>query len=295
MKAGETNMTRTDQIERPSQPIPERSGLSYAEFAEEYLFPNRPVIITDGLKGWKAVGKWTPGFFRERYRNKTLTIDGRSYAMTEFIDLVEKSGAGQVAPYFRNDQVREVFPDLLEDLLPAPPYILPNWFRGPLYPSAGREAEIYIGGTGGQFPVVHYDGNSTHAFLGQIYGEKEAILYSPADTPRMYPKDRPRNLSHITNIDNVDTTKFPLFLQVVAHRGVLKPGNLIFIPDRWWHTARMLSASITISYNVANRSNWSRVTDEIHYKLSGSHPALAPIVPAYMTMLGWMQSLVDLV
>ena len=80
----------------------------------------------------------------------------------------------------------------------------------------------------------------------------------------------------------------------MAHRGLLKPGSLLFIPDRWWHTARMLSASITIWSNVANRSNWSHVADEIRYKWRNSHPLLVPIVVPYMTVLGWVQSLVDL-
>lgn len=274
--------------------IPERSGLSYAEFSEEYLFPNRPVIITDGLKDWKAVGKWTPGFFRERYPGKMLVINDRNYSMNEFVELVEKSSAEQVAPYFRNEQVRLVFPDLLEDLNPPPPYTLPNWFRGPFYPSEGREAEIYIGGTGGHFPIVHYDGNSTHAFLCQVYGEKEAILYSPQETRLLYPKDEPRNHSMITDAEHFDAERFPLFAQAVAHRGVLKPGSLLFIPDRWWHTARMLSASITISYNVANRSNWSHVTDEICYKACRKNALLVPMVQVYMTVLGWGKWLVDL-
>ena len=96
-------MNPTERLAQPTQPIPERKRLSYAEFSAEYLFPNQPVILTDGLKDWKAVGKWTPGFFREKYRGKTLVINGRSYSMNEFIDLVENSNAEQVAPYFRNE------------------------------------------------------------------------------------------------------------------------------------------------------------------------------------------------
>ncbi|MEI6083170.1 MAG: cupin-like domain-containing protein [Verrucomicrobiota bacterium] len=287
-------MKSTNQIHQPMRSIPERHGLSYAEFAVEYLFPNQPVILTDGLKGWTAVGKWTPDFFRQKYSGKSLEINGHTYSVDEFFGLVENSSAEQVAPYFRNQQVQLVFPELLEDLQPPPPYILPNWLRGPFYPSEGREAEIYIGGAGGQFPIVHYDGNSTHAFLGQVYGEKEAVLYSPAETHLLYPKERPRNHSFIADVENFDAEKFPLFAQATALRGVLKPGYLIFIPDRWWHSARMLSASITISYNVANRSNWKHVTEEVCYKVRGKSAVLAPLLKVYMAVLGLGQGLVDL-
>ncbi len=274
-------------------PIPMRCGLSCQEFASEYLVPNRPVILTDGLAPWKAVGRWTPAFFRDRYAEKIVTIDKVSYSMREFIDRVENSVPGHVAPYFRNREVRVEFPELLADLTPSPVYIRPNWLRGPFYPSAGREAEIYIGGAGGGFPFLHYDSNSTHAFLAQIHGEKEAVLYAPEDTDFVYPKETPRHHSWITRVDPPDFTRFPLFARAVAHRGCLTPGSLLFLPNRWWHTARMLTPSITISHNVANRSNWRNVTDEICYKASERNAALATAMRAYMRILGWGQALTD--
>jgi len=275
--------------------IETRSSLSYDEFSREYLIPNRPVILTDGLKEWRAVGKWTPGFFRDQYRTKPITIGGRGYLMGDFIDLVESSAAGQVAPYFRNQLVKIVFPELLPDLHPTPPYILPNWLRGPFYPSAGRDAEIYIGGADASFPFLHYDANSTHAFLCQIYGDKEAVLYSPEDTENIYPKtdSKQRHQSYITDTENPDLAKFPLFAQARAYRGILKAGHLLFIPNRWWHTARMLTPSITISYNVANHSNWANVTDEVCYKARGAMPMLGPGMFGYMKILGWGHALVD--
>lgn len=280
----------------PASSIPERVGISYDEFASEFLYPGRPVVIRDALEGWGAIGKWSPPFFRERYAGKKLTIDGNEYSMEQFIDLVEHSSSASVAPYYRNETVRSQFPDLLPDLLPAPPYVLPNWLRGPLYPSQGREAEIYIGGAGGGFPFLHYDANSTHAFLAQVFGEKEAILFSPSDTDYLYAKtDVPRRRHHsqITDVEHPDLDRFPLFAKAVALRGRLSPGSLLFIPSRWWHTARMLTPSITISYNVANASNWKHVSDEIHYKARCTFPPAELPLRAYMAGLGWAHRICD--
>ena len=38
--------------------------------------------------------------------------------------------------------------------------------------------------------------------------------------------------------------------------GVVEPGDVLFIPERWWHTAESLSTSITLSGNWVERSNW---------------------------------------
>ncbi len=288
----------SEQIDHkaPAKSIPVIDGITYDEFASEFLYPHRPVVIRDALKQWGAIGKWVPQFFRENYPAKKLTIDDREYSMEQFIDLVEQSSADRIAPYFRNQAVQSVFPELLPDLLPVPSYILPNWLRGPCYPSAGREAEIYIGGAGGGFPFLHYDANSTHAFLAQVCGEKEAILYSPDDTQNIYAKtDEPRRRHHsfITDVENPDLNQFPLFAKAVAYRGLLEPGSLLFIPSRWWHTARMLTPSITISYNVANGSNWRNVSDEICYKARCTFPPAELPLHIYMAALGRAQSLCD--
>lgn len=290
-------MSSKETIRQKTKPIPVRSGLSYRQFAEEHLFPNQPVVLEDGLRQWPALGKWTPEFFRQRYPGRRLTIDRKEWTMESFIDAVLNSGPGRVAPYFRNERVREVFPDLLPDLAPMPSYIQPNWLRGPLYPSAGRDAEIYIGGASAGFPFLHYDANSTHAFLCQVYGDKEAILYSPDDTEFVYAKSDAgrRHQSVVTDVENPDYTTFPKFAQATAWRGVLKPGCLLFIPNRWWHTARMLSGSITISYNVANASNWANLTDEVCYKVRGKQPVFVPFAAAYLKLLGWGQGAIDAV
>ena len=40
---------------------------------------------------------------------------------------------------------------------------------------------------------------------------------------------------------------------------VTKPGELLFIPSRWWHTAINLEESIAVTQNVVNRQNLAPV------------------------------------
>ena len=35
----------------------------------------------------------------------------------------------------------------------------------------------------------------------------------------------------------------------------LHPGETLFVPAGWWHTARILSPSVTVSINSVNRAN----------------------------------------
>jgi hypothetical protein len=53
-----------------------------------------------------------------------------------------------------------------------------------------------------------------------------------------------------SDIDNPDLDKFPLFAKAVPMRFRLHPGEILFIPGGLWHTAKMLTPSISV-----NRAN----------------------------------------
>jgi hypothetical protein len=256
--------------------IERRSNLSYEAFAREYLYPNRPVIITDVLRHWKAIGRWTPEFFQTQFGELRFNINdsehgqaghdkssGTDFTMREFIERVLISTDERPAPYYRNRDLYALFPSLKEDVQPMPDYLLPNWLDDKyLVRQVGRVLnrgaviEIYIGGKGGTFPVLHWDGAGTHAFLMQIYGRKEYIVYPPDQDAYLYPSEEKMNLSRINSVDRPDLNQFPLFARAVPTVFVLEPGELLFVPCRWWHTAKMLTPSITLSANVLNQSNW---------------------------------------
>lgn len=262
--------------------IERRANLTYSEFANEYLFANKPVVVTDALRSWKALTRWTPEFFKREFGDMTFTINEDAkqkasyqdnlgtaeYTMARFIDRVLESTDENPAPYFRNRVLYDVFPSLKPDIEPLPEYFLPNWLperylvkRVNEVLNRGAALEIYIGGKGGSFPVVHYDGAGTHAFLMQVYGRKQFILYSPEQERFLYPSPEKKNLSLINSVDRPDLARFPLFAQAVATTLVLEPGELLFVPSHWWHTTKMLSPSISISANVLNQSNWHEMVN----------------------------------
>ena len=159
--------------------IEHRSNLSYEEFAERYLFANKPVVVDDAMKGWEALRRWTPDFFKREFGDMRFTINENSkqtramkgnvgtteYTMARFIDRVLASTDENPAPYFRNRILSDVFPSLKQDIMPLPEYFLPNWLPERYLVrhvnevlNRGAALEIYIGGKGGSFPVLHYDG-----------------------------------------------------------------------------------------------------------------------------------------
>jgi histone arginine demethylase JMJD6 len=282
-----------DRIER-------RENLSKEEFMKEYVYRNRPVIVTDALRQWKAVGRWTPEFFKREFGDMSLALNkvawskdngGADSSMASFVDRVLASTDENPAPYLRNQNLCELFPSLMQDVSPMPVYCYPNWLpESYSLKSLQRvfhehsDIQFYFGGTGGAFPILHYDVLASHAYLFQIYGRKKFIVFSPDQTEYLYLK--PRNFSEV-NVEKPDFDKFPLFKKAKATTFILEPGEFLFVPSKWWHTTKMLTPCITVSLNVVNDSNWKPLTEWV---CSGRKPILRLPSRLYLNAIGSRRS-----
>jgi hypothetical protein len=285
--------------------IERRQNLSYEEFAAEYLYPLKPVIVTDVLRKWPALNRWSPEFFKLKFGEMKFQLNedagqdagykgneqGTEYTMARFIDCVLASTDEHPAPYFRNRVLDELFPSLKGDIQPLPEYLLPNWLAEQYAVkyvkdvlNRGAAIELFIGGKGGSFPVLHYDGAGVHAFLMQLYGRKQYVVYSPDQEPFLYPSPERENLSMLRNIDSPDLEKFPLFAKAVPAKFYLEPGELLFMPSHWWHTVKILTPSITLSANVLNQSNWHELVRFVAMRRRNSIVSMASRV--YLTGAG---------
>jgi histone arginine demethylase JMJD6 len=267
-------MQLTDQIDR-------RAALSREQFEREYLNPLRPVILTDAISHWRALGKWTPQFFKEKYGGLQVEVDGETTALRDLIDRIETSTSDNPAPYLRNQLLAEWPPELTDEVTPMPECTKPNWLESRVFPSRRRlsSVEVYIGGEGARFPTLHYDNLHTHAFLMQLFGDKEYIAFSPSQTAYMYPgAGVEKNKSQVDDVVKPDLGRFPLFGRAEGVRFELHPGETLFVPAGWWHTARILSPSVTVSINGLNRANSTAFRNDYCAGIAGRSAVLSSVV-----------------
>ncbi len=237
------------------------STLSYDRFLRDYVAKNRPVVVEDAVTLWPALRKWDLDFFKTRLGDKLVHVSyEEKMTFAAFIDGVRASRPDAPGPYMYRTFIGPHLPELLPDVLPQNAYAFPRRLASPLMPKPWRRPDGYlkllIGGVGGSFPVVHYDGENMHAAITEIHGEKKVLLYSPEDTQYLYPRPTLPNKTLIKDIDNVDPTRFPLFERATRHETVLRPGEMVFVPSRWWHTAKVLTPSISVCQNMVDASNW---------------------------------------
>lgn len=269
-----------------AEEIDRRAGLTADQFEREYLHPPRPVILTDAIAHWGAMGRWSPQFFKQEYGRLQVEVDGEVMALGDLVDRIEVSTDDSPAPYLRNQLLADWPPELSADVSPMPACTRPNWLESRFLPSRTKMTyvEAYIGGKGAHFPVLHYDGLHTHAFLMQLYGDKEYIVFSPDQAAFMYPKDGDPNKSRIEDVLRPDLSAFPLFDQAEGVRFQLHPGETLFVPAGWWHTARILSPSVTVSINAVNRANGGAFRRDYYQAVAQRSRLLGSGVRVWLTL-----------
>jgi hypothetical protein len=260
----------------PVSSVERRSNLSYEEFVRDYASVGKPVIITDAMKDWKAMSKWTTDFFRSEYGSTSfLVTDVRTQTPVDMTvaEYLDRMSAGNCENFLYMRSLRIALnPKLYKDY--KIPIYFPDWlqrlpqkllikYRLDLY-------DLYIGAKDTSIGI-HYDTLDAPAWVSLINGRKKIVLFTPDFTPD--PKDIVSYGKDETF--NGDVEKFPLYAQANPVEVTLEPGEIIYIPPKWWHLVKNLENSISLNANMINE--WS---SEIVYScLSKEHPIKGEILP----------------
>lgn len=235
-------MQTPSEIERIAPPSAE-------VFRREYLDAERPVIITGLTDDWPARTQWSLDYFADRFGDRRLTSvplhNGKAayakgavpYATVRFGDYLaalRTAGSADCAVVF---PVELELPELLDDVA-RPPYCQQaGWFRTRFWfsPPDTRGA-------------LHRD--LPENLYAQVLGRKEWLIYDRRETSRMYSNPPWSGLPHFSRVDPVepDLARFPRFAGARGFHCVLEPGDVLFVPSRWWHQARSIDCSVSINF-----------------------------------------------
>jgi hypothetical protein len=145
--------------------------------------------------------------------------------------------------------------------------------------------EVFIGGRSGWFPYIHYDLYGLYAIVTQVYGSKEFIVYAPGEEKYLYPDPENPWMSTIEKYYQPDYNKYPLFKKATPVSDVVAPGETIFVPKGWWHTARSLEPSISIAQDLLTHYNWDVFTRDIVFYKKKESKMKAKLVEAYLSVI----------
>ncbi|CAN1306839.1 Arginine-specific demethylase JMJ22 [Linum perenne] len=241
--------------------IVRKRGITVDEFVSNFEELNKPVLLEGCINDWPALEKW---------------VD-RDYLIKECGDVRFSVGPVKMKldEYFRySDQVKEERPLYLFDPKFAEKvpvldsdYEVPAYFREDLFNVLGSERPDYrwiIMGPAGSGSSFHIDPNSTSAWNAVIKGSKKWILFPPdVVPPGVHPSPDGAEVACPVSIiewfmNFYSATKKWKKRPVEC---VCKAGEVIFVPNGWWHLVINLEESIAITQNYVSRRNLLNVLD----------------------------------
>jgi histone arginine demethylase JMJD6 len=247
--------------------------ISHQEFLDRFYNKGIPVVFKSASKAWKANSLFTPDFFRHHYGERRTTVNDQTCNIREILNWIEKSSAANPAPYPIKFDIPTQLPELMKLITPlGMHYAQPNWFESKAFPKKvfGSSIELFFGGPGGKFPIAHIDIFHTNAWITQLYGKKNFIVFPRGQDKFLYPKAE-NPLESDVNIFNPDFDKHPEFRHATPLVITVEQGETIFIPWGIWHSSESLTPSISVIFDQVNKRNFNEWTKDVwDYKKGGN-------------------------
>lgn len=231
-------------IERADSP-------SYRQFKRRFLRPSVPAILTGCVERWPAYRRWDVATIGRAIGEREIApvkmdrgnfhidltqgVAVESMPYDAYVDAIADTDEPE---YYLRLALEGEFADLLAD-----DYTVPEYCRGRVM----LKKNLWVGATGA-CSDLHYD--MTHNVVAQIRGRRRVVLFAPDDTPNLYPYPvRTLSWHHSqVRVEDPDHARFPRYRDARQHEVFIEAGDLLFIPQGWWHRFETLEPSIALNF-----------------------------------------------
>lgn len=235
------------------QEVPRVKTISKEMFIKHYFKPQKPVVIERCIEDWPAFSKWNLEYIKAVAGNKIVPLyddrpvdykDGfnqphASMKMGDYVDLLKKEPTK--------------FRIFLWNILKEVPQLQGD-FR---YPDFGLRLMknlpmLFFGGRD-SYTFMHYDIDLANIFHFHFEGEKQCILFDQKQNKHLYKV--PHSLITREDIDfaNPDFKKWPALKHAKGYVANLKHGEVLYMPEGWWHYMRYITPGFSMSLRALAR------------------------------------------
>ncbi|KAL7748991.1 hypothetical protein RI367_005640 [Sorochytrium milnesiophthora] len=257
------SMMRLPFVDRPT----------VTSFIADYEQPNLPCILRGAIDHWPARQTWSWDHLRTHYADTRFRAEAVDITLGDYCAYLFAQPPDEAPIYLFDKDFSTRAPQLLRD------FSVPDVFSSDLFSVLGAtrrpDFRWIIVGPERSGSTHHKDPNSTSAWNAVVRGSKLWIMYPPSVTPPgVFPSEDGSEVN--TPLSLVDwwvnwlkdtksvvkglpRTQWPQW-------GICKEGEVVFVPNGWWHTVINLEPSVAITQNYVSERNLANVLDFLYHK-----------------------------
>lgn len=236
------------------QDIPRVKNISKEDFLIHYFKPQKPVVITNQVEKWPAYTKWNLDYMKAVAGHITIPLyddrpvdykDGfnephAKMKMSDYIDLLKREPTRY--RIFLWNALKEI-PSLQND------FSFPNFGLRLM-----KDIPMLFFGGRDSYTFMHYDIDLANIFHFHFEGTKEVILFDQKQNDYLY--KIPHSLITREDIDftNPDFEKWPMLKKAKGHKTELNHGEILYIPEGYWHYMRYVTPGFSMSLRAIARN-----------------------------------------
>ncbi len=228
--------------------------ISKEDFYNNYVKKQKPVVVEQLITDWPAYSKWNLDYIKKIAGDKTVPLyDDRPVSfkegfneahakmkMTDYIDLLQSKPTNY--RIFLYNLMKEVpslkldfkWPDIGLKLVKQ----LPMLFFG------GQNARVFM----------HYDIDYSNILHFHFHGEKRCVIFPQSETPFLYKVPHALISREDIDFDNPDFDKWPALKNAKGFVCNLKHGEMLYMPEGYWHYMKYLTPGFSMSLRAFPRS-----------------------------------------
>jgi hypothetical protein len=236
------------------QDITRVKTLDKATFIRDYFKPQKPVVMEHQIDDWPAYTTWNLEYMKTVAGHITIPLyddrpvdykDGfnephAKMKMSDYIDLLKREptryriflwNALKEIPQLQNDFT---FPDFGLRLMKDIPM-------------------LFFGGTD-SYTFMHYDIDLANIFHFHFEGTKDIILFDQKQNDYLYKVPHSLITREDIDFENPDFEKWPLLAKATGYKTQLKHGEVLYMPEGYWHYMRYITPGFSMSLRAIARN-----------------------------------------
>lgn len=227
--------------------IPRIKNINKADFIEQYLKPQKPVVIEHFIEDWPAYKKWNFDYINDVCGDLEVPLydDRPISAKQKFNEAHAKMKMKDYISLLREKPTN--YRIFLYNLMKQAP-VLQNDFK--YFDMGVRWVKsvpfLFFGGENSKV-FMHYDIDYANIFHFHFEGKKRVVLFPQSETKYLYKIPNALIARQDIDFSNPDFDKWPALAKAKGMVCELNPGETLYMPEGYWHYMHYLTPGFSMS------------------------------------------------